>query len=105
MESLLPRWALCHPVLRSRREERMRGATHAWSLSPTEAIALQRELAGQVRCVDDLGPVRTIAGVDVSMDRFATEGHAAIVVLSVPELAILEVAEASLTLGMPYIPG
>lgn len=83
----------------------MAGLAHPWNLSPREAIALQRELALQVRCEDNLGPVRTIAGVDVSMQRFATEGFAAIVVLSVPELEILEVAGARLPLRMPYIPG
>lgn len=83
----------------------MSAVVHPWNLSPSEAIALQRELATQVRCEDDLGPVRTIAGVDVSMQRFADEGFAAIVVLSVPELEIIEVAGARLPLTMPYIPG
>lgn len=83
----------------------MAAVVHPWNLKPTEAIALQRELASQVRCEDDLGPVRTIAGVDVSMQRFADEGFAAIVVLSLPDLEILEVAGARLPLSMPYIPG
>jgi deoxyribonuclease V len=76
-----------------------------WNLSPTEAVALQKELAGSVRCVDDFGPIRTIAGVDVSMNRFSPVGFAAIVVLSVPDLRILEVAGATGTIPMPYIPG
>lgn len=79
--------------------------THAWNLTPAEAIAMQKQLAGQVRCVDDLGPVTTIAGVDVSSNRFSDVGYAAIVVLSVPDLQVIEVADARLTLGMPYIPG
>ncbi len=83
----------------------MSAVVHPWNLSPTEAIALQRDLALRVHCEDDLGPVRTIAGVDVSMQRFADEGFAAIVVLSVPDMAILEVAGARLPLSMPYIPG
>lgn len=83
----------------------MAGVVHPWNLSPSAAVALQRELAAQVRCEDDLGPVRTIAGVDVSMSRFATEGFAAIVVLAVPGLEVLEVAGARRPLTMPYIPG
>lgn len=83
----------------------MPGLTHPWNLTPTEAVALQRELAAQVRCEDDLGPVRTIAGVDVSMNRFSPEGFAAIVVLSVPDLQVIEVAGARTRLAMPYIPG
>jgi deoxyribonuclease V len=83
----------------------MAGLTHPWNLTPKEAVALQRELAAQVRCEDDLGPVKFIAGVDVSMNRFSPDGYAAIVVLSVPELAVVEVAGAKTALAMPYIPG
>lgn len=83
----------------------MAGLTHPWNLTPKEAVALQRELAAQVRCEDDLGPVGLIAGVDVSMNRFSPDGYAAIVVLSVPELEVIEVAGAKTALAMPYIPG
>ncbi|HEY9722952.1 MAG TPA: deoxyribonuclease V [Oscillatoriaceae cyanobacterium] len=78
---------------------------HAWNLTPKEAVALQRELATEIRCEDDFGPIRTIAGVDVSMDRFATDGFAAIVVLSVPDLEIVEVSGVRMAIPMPYIPG
>lgn len=83
----------------------MAAPTHAWDLTPKEAVQLQRELALQVRCEDDLGPVRTIAGVDVSIGRFSDQGYAAIVVLSVPDLAIVEVADVGMRIPMPYIPG
>lgn len=76
-----------------------------WDLSPQEAIALQRELAARVRCEDDFPPPRWIAGVDVSTSRGAEDGYAAIVVLRVPELEIVDVAEARMPLPMPYIPG
>lgn len=78
---------------------------HPWNVTPKEAIALQRELATQIRCEDDDGPVRTIAGVDVSMDRFATDGFAAIVVLSVPDLEVVEVSGVRMPIPMPYVPG
>lgn len=78
---------------------------HPWNVTPKEAIALQRELATQIRCEDDFGPVRTIAGVDVSMDRFATDGFAAIVVLSVPDLEVVEVSGVRMPIPMPYVPG
>ncbi|MNR81376.1 Endonuclease V [compost metagenome] len=76
-----------------------------WDLSPSEAIALQRELAARVRCEDDFAPPRWIAGVDVSTSRGSEEGYAAIVVLRLPELEIVEVAEARMPMPMPYIPG
>lgn len=76
-----------------------------WNWTPAEAVALQREWAARVRCEDDLPPPRLIAGVDVSTSRASPEGYAAIVVLQLPDLEIVEVAEAHLPLPMPYIPG
>lgn len=76
-----------------------------WDLTPAEAVSLQRDLAREVRCQDELADVRTIAGVDVSTTRFGEIGDAAIVLLAWPDLAILEVAHARMRLPMPYIPG
>lgn len=73
--------------------------------SPTEAVALQKQLASRVRCEDDFPPPRLIAGVDVSTSRNSDLGYAVIVVLTWPELKRLEVAEVSMPLPMPYIPG
>jgi deoxyribonuclease V len=39
------------------------------------------------------------------MNRFSPDGYAAIVVLSVPDLEVVEVAGAKTALAMPYIPG
>jgi deoxyribonuclease V len=76
-----------------------------WPRTPAEAIALQRDLAARVRCQDDLGPIRTVAGVDVSTNRFSDVGYAAIAVLQLPDWRVIEVAEARVDLPMPYIPG
>mgnify|MGYP001424733681 CR=1 FL=1 len=78
---------------------------HAWNLSTQEAITLQTKLAGDV--VDDiplpLSAIRTIAGVDVSVkDDIST---AAVVVLSFPELTVIEFARAKMPTPFPYIPG
>ncbi len=79
--------------------------TLRWDLTPSEAIAMQRVLAARVRCEDDFANVRTVAGVDVSTTRGSAEGDAAIVVLSWPDLEIVDVAHARMRLPMPYIPG
>lgn len=76
-----------------------------WDLPPNEARKLQTRLAAEVRCEDDLPPVKLIAGVDVSMQRFATEGFAAIVLLDVPSLEVVEVASVRMPLTLPYMPG
>lgn len=78
---------------------------HNWHLSPQEAIALQTKLAGDV--IDNiplaLSDIRTIAGVDVSVkDDIST---AAVVILSFPELVMIESSRAKMPTPFPYIPG
>jgi len=79
---------------------------HSWDLLPKEAIALQRELAGQVVQRDEIAePVRLVAGVDVSCTRFGTEVHAAVVLYDLHSNAIVETATASADRAFPYVPG
>jgi len=78
---------------------------HRWDLSPSQAIALQKELAGNVLVSGEVSSVRFIAGADISVPRGSRTGRAAIVVLSYPELEIAEVATGFGELAFPYIPG
>jgi len=78
---------------------------HDWHLSTQEAIALQTKLARDV--LDDiplpLSAIRTIAGIDVSVKD--DNSTAAVVVLSFPELIVIESARAKMPTPFPYIPG
>lgn len=67
----------------------------------------QQEIAARVLREDALGPVRRIAGVDVSSSRFdpARMVHAAVVVLEFPSLMVVARAAVSLPAPMPYITG
>jgi len=76
---------------------------HSWEVTPTEAIALQQELRRQVRLEADLGPVQRVAGVDVAF--FGDVARAAVVVLSFPELQVVDRAWAEQPVSFPYIPG
>ncbi len=86
---------------------------HPWDLSPKEAIAVQRELASFVICKGGPGRVRRVAGVDCSVDRLekrpdgrpSGRGTGAVVVLSYPELEVMEVVVAEAPLTFPYVPG
>jgi deoxyribonuclease V len=78
---------------------------HRWDLSPKEAIAVQRELASLVVCRGGPGRVRRVAGVDISVDRIEKRGTGAVVVLSYPELEVVETALAEAPLTFPYVPG
>jgi deoxyribonuclease V len=75
---------------------------HRWDVSPEEAVAIQLSLAGKVSLVPDIGEVKLVAGVDMSAKDVA---RAAVVVLSYPELEVLEVARAEKPLDFPYVPG
>jgi deoxyribonuclease V len=76
---------------------------HRWDVSPAEAVAIQRRLTGQVVRENRLGPVKTVAGVDVSFHNDL--GRAAVVVLSYPALQVVTYAVATRPVTWPYIPG
>lgn len=78
---------------------------HDWNLSAAEAIALQKQMAAEViydRPID-LSTIKTVAGVDVSVKNDISQ--AAVVVLSFPELTVLEIVKAKMPTPFPYIPG
>jgi deoxyribonuclease V len=80
-------------------------AIHNWSMTPAEAIALQQALSGQIihdRPLD-LSAVQTVAGVDVSVQNNLSQ--AAVVVLSFPDLEVLETVTAVMPTPFPYVPG
>jgi deoxyribonuclease V len=78
---------------------------HAWNLTPSEAVAIQKELA--TRLIDDtpidLTTVRHIAGVDVSVKNDVSQ--AAVVVLTYPEMELVETIRTQQPTVFPYIPG
>jgi deoxyribonuclease V len=76
---------------------------HNWSLTPEEAIRVQKEFRERLVLRWDDRPVSTIGGVDVSIKSEFT--RAAIVVLRYPELSPIEAAVEDAPLVFPYIPG
>jgi deoxyribonuclease V len=79
---------------------------HPWNLTPTEAVALQRELAARVVPQPPAGfAPRLVAGADLSMDRFASRGFAGIVVLDTTTMETVDEASEEVPLSFPYIPG
>lgn len=79
---------------------------HKWEMPCSEAIALQRELAERVQVEDCLPhPVGLVAGVDASYEKHGDQFHAAVVVLTLPGLTVVEEATASSRVDFPYVPG
>lgn len=78
---------------------------HRWDLSPTEAMAVQHELAARVVRRDEIGEVRRIAGVDVAAGRVGERGRASVVILEYPSLTPLDIVSTVADLNFPYVPG
>lgn len=80
---------------------------HRWDLGIPEAMETQRRLASQVVSSGDPGEVRTVAGVDISVLEKGRRAPArgAVVVLSYPELELLDQAVVEAEVTFPYVPG
>lgn len=78
---------------------------HAWNLSADEAKKLQKELAEKLILEDQFGEIRSVAGVDMAINETNGMARAAVVLLSFPELVLLEQHVYEEPLRMPYIPG
>ncbi len=68
----------------------------------------QHEIARKVTLTNHLPEwnlLRTVGGADVSFNRFSKIGFAAIVVLSLPDLQVIETSSVEQRLELPYIPG
>ena len=78
---------------------------HSWDLTPEEAIALQKHLAGKVirKSGIDIGIVTTVAGVDTHFHQGLA--IAAVVVIRLSDLATVDQATAVRKISFPYIPG
>lgn len=78
---------------------------HPWTLTPKEAVDIQRRLVGRVIRTNRLGSVRFVAGTDIAVSHNSPHGYAGVVVMSYPDLQIVETVSVAGTLTFPYIPG
>jgi deoxyribonuclease V len=78
---------------------------HSWEMTPKEAVALQRELAGRIETRTPLTAWNLVAGADVSYDRFSPIIYAAVVVLRASDWSVVEVQSTVTKTRFPYVPG
>ena len=78
---------------------------HDWLVTPSQATSIQQGLAGRLLTKGDLGDVRLVAGVDISVPKSANIARGAVVVMSYPELELLETRTVEREIDFPYIPG
>ncbi len=78
---------------------------HDWNLRPDQAITLQKQLVSQViyNRPLNLDAIRLVAGVDVSVKENISQ--AAVVVLTYPDLLLVETSLHQMPTPFPYIPG
>jgi deoxyribonuclease V len=78
----------------------------SWPKTPEEAIAQQDRLRAEVDLSDSVpDPVRTVAGLDVAYVEGTRRAVAAAVVMSYPELVIVDQSVVSVDVTFPYVPG
>lgn len=78
---------------------------HSWQLSITQAIDLQQRMAVLVSKSNEFFTPRFIAGVDISVRKEQKLATGAVVVLSYPELEVVEIEKIQGETDFPYVPG
>ncbi len=78
---------------------------HGWRVGVSEAMAIQVKLASQVSPVGAAISPHLIAGVDISVERARGMATGAAVVLSYPELKLVETSVVTGRIEFPYVPG
>jgi deoxyribonuclease V len=78
---------------------------HSWDVTPTEAAAIQRELAARMDAGIPLTRCDLVAGADISYDRSSNVIYAGVVVLRMEDLAIVEKQGVVREVAFPYVPG
>jgi len=78
---------------------------HEWSLTPREAVELQKRLRERVRVAPLKKKIETVAGADISFNKFDPVVYAAVVVLRLPSLEVVEEAGVVSETKFPYVPG
>ena len=84
---------------------RLRRLPHRWDVSPKRAVAIQRELAGQVIRQGSVRRLSIVAGADTAFSPGKDMCVAAVVVWDVASRTIVEQHVVRKALRFPYVPG
>src|ERR687893_2695015 len=78
---------------------------HEWGLTPREAVELQKRLRERVRITPLGKKIETVAGADISFNKFEPTIYTAVVVLRLPSLEVVEEVGIVGETKFPYVPG
>lgn len=91
--------------IRSRYNGNMRiNNLHTWNVTIEQAIKIQKNLADKIIEDNSIQSLKFVAGVDVSVNRL-NEAAAAVVLISYPDLKIVEKYLVKGKVDFPYVPG
>ncbi len=76
---------------------------HPWDVDPEQAIGIQQRLASEVTEAPLPDPIETVAGIDVSIRDDTAQ--AAVTVLELSSLTVVEQAIHRCDVPFPYVPG
>ncbi len=74
-------------------------------LTPSQAIALQKQLRQQIDITELSTPIHLIGGADISFNKFEETVYAGIIVLKYPEMIPVDSVSVVATTRFPYISG
>jgi len=93
-------------ILRSNYNQAMKvKALHDWQVTKSEARAIQQRLASLVSIKNEVTSPQFIAGVDISPPTAQGIATGVVVVLSYPQLRVVEIKVSKQLVSFPYIPG
>lgn len=78
---------------------------HSWTLTPNEAISLQKNLATKVASIKLSNSIRYIAGIDCAPSKDMASYYSAAVIWDLQTREIVEYHIAQTPLTFPYVPG
>ena len=78
---------------------------HDWNVTPREAVELQKSLRERVSLAPLGQTIETIAGADISFNKFSPTVYAGIVVMRLPSLEVIEEVGVVSETRFPYVPG
>ena len=82
-----------------------KGILHAWNVSPQEAVRIQTRLRDRVSLSPSGKRIGRVGGGDVSYAKGDDRLFGVMVVLSVPDLKLVDQAWEMGQVGFPYVPG
>lgn len=78
---------------------------HRWSVTPKQAVAIQRRLAPRVVIARPSKTIRLVAGVDAAFPRTARHCVAAVILWDLRDQVVVEQHSVTRKLLFPYVPG